>query len=79
MLAVIGLFLMLVVARLTERAYLPHATLAGRASGFFARRVIDAIAVVGWLCDRVPISTPGRVDGSRRVSTPAATPTSACV
>lgn len=54
MLGVVGLFLMLVVARLTDRAYYLHEdTLAGRASGFLARRVIDAIAFVGWLCDHL--------------------------
>ena len=68
MLGVVGLFLMLVVARLTDRAYYLHNdTLAGRASGFLARRVIDAIALIGWLCDRllpVPaMGTAAAVDG----------------
>ena len=59
MLGVIGLFLMLVIAQLADRAYLHHATLAGRASGFLARRVIDAITVVGLLCDHLPMHAPG--------------------
>ena len=72
MLGAVGLFLMVVIARLTDRAYLHHATLAGRASGFVARRVIDAIAVVGWLCDRLPMPAmrTAAVVRDREVSAP---------
>ncbi|MGH9241501.1 MAG: hypothetical protein ACRD3G_25925 [Vicinamibacterales bacterium] len=71
MLGVVGLFLMLVIARLTDRAYLQHATLAGRASGLVARRVIDAIAVVGWLCDRPPMPAMGTAAAVRSPEMPA--------
>ena len=50
----VGLFLVLVVAGLADRGYGPHPTFAGRVSGCMARRAIDAIAVVGWLVDRLP-------------------------
>jgi hypothetical protein len=55
---VLGLFLMLVVARLTEPAYYGPSTAAARIRGFAARRVIDAVAVVGWLFDRLPPHPP---------------------
>lgn len=71
MLGVVGLFLMLVIARLTDRAYLPHATLAGRASGFVARRVIDAIALIGWLCDRLPMPATEAAAAVRSPEMPA--------
>ena len=50
----VGLLLMVVVARLTEPALATHTTTATRAQGFTARRAIDAIALVGWLFDRLP-------------------------
>ena len=51
---VLGLFLMLVVARLAAPAYNAASTTAERIAGFAARRVIDGIAVVGWLFDHLP-------------------------
>ena len=71
MLGVVGLFLMLAIARLTDRAYLRHAPLAGRASGFLARRVIDAIALIGWLCDRLPMPAMGTAAAVRSPEMPA--------
>jgi hypothetical protein len=54
----LGLFLLLVIARVSGSAVNPQRTLAGRASGFVARRAIDAVAIVGWLVDRLPASAP---------------------
>jgi hypothetical protein len=50
----VGLFLVLVVARLAGPALATHTTTAGRVSGFAARRAIDAVAIVGWFFDRLP-------------------------
>ena len=50
----LGLFLLLLIARLSDSAVNPPHTLAGRVSGFLALRAIDAIAIVGWLFDRLP-------------------------
>ena len=50
----VGLFLLIVVATLADRGYGPQQTFAARVSGWLARRAIDAIAVVGWLVDRLP-------------------------
>ena len=53
-LGILGLFLMLVIARLVPRAYEPPETAADRLTSFWARRVIDGIAVIGWLADHLP-------------------------
>jgi hypothetical protein len=45
-LALVGLFLMLLVARLANHG------------GFFANRVIDGIGVIGWIADHLPLSAP---------------------
>ena len=50
----VGLFLMLLIGRLADRGYGPQQTFAQRLSGWMARRAIDALAVVGWLADRMP-------------------------
>jgi hypothetical protein len=50
----LGLFLLLLIVRLSDSAFNPQHTLAGRVSGFLARRAIDAVAIVGWLFDRLP-------------------------
>jgi hypothetical protein len=50
----VGLFLLIVVGKLADRGYGPQQTFAGRVSGCMARRAIDAIAVIGWLVDRLP-------------------------
>lgn len=63
---ILGLFLMLVVARLTDRAYPVRPSGAGRLSGFLARRAIDSIAAIGWLADRLPILGPSRHSGPSR-------------
>ena len=55
-LGLLGLFLILVVARLADRSYSVQHTVAGRLSGFVARRAIDAVAAIGWLVDRLPHS-----------------------
>lgn len=54
-LGMVGLFLVLVVARLAGPALATHTTATGRVSGFAARRAIDAVAVVGWFFDRLPV------------------------
>jgi hypothetical protein len=53
-LGIVGLFLMLVIARLAPRAYEPQQTAADRLTSFLARRVIDGIAAIGWLADHLP-------------------------
>jgi hypothetical protein len=50
----VGLFLLILVGRLAERAQRPQQTFAGRVFGWMARRAIDAVAVTGWLVDRLP-------------------------
>jgi hypothetical protein len=50
----VGLFLLIVVGRLANRGHGPQQTFAGRVSGSIARRAIDAIAVMGWIVDRLP-------------------------
>ena len=44
-------------ARLAPRAYEPQETAADRLTSFLARRVIDGIAVIGWLADHLPTPT----------------------
>jgi hypothetical protein len=53
-LGIFGLFLMLVIARLANRAYEPQQTAADRLTSFLARRVIDGIAAIGWAVDHLP-------------------------
>ena len=53
-LGVLGLFLMLVIARLAPHAYEPQQTAADRLTSFLARRVIDGIAAIGWVADHLP-------------------------
>jgi hypothetical protein len=50
----LGLFLLIVVGKLADPAYGPQQMFAARVSGCMARRAIDAIAVMGWLVDRLP-------------------------
>ena len=50
----IGLFLMLVIARLANRAYEPKQSAGDRLTSFLARRAIDGIAAIGWVADRLP-------------------------
>jgi hypothetical protein len=54
LLGVLGLFLMVVIASLANRAYGVQLTRADRLTGFLARRGIDVIAAIGWLFDRLP-------------------------
>ena len=49
----VGLFLLILVGKLAERAQGPQQTFADQVSGSLARRAIDAIAVVGWLVDHI--------------------------
>jgi hypothetical protein len=49
-LAVVGLLMMLIVARLV------NVEGSGRFSGFLARRAIDGVAAIGWLADHLPLS-----------------------
>ena len=53
-LGMLGLFLMLVVARLSNHAYEPQQAAVDRLTSFLARRVIDGIAAIGWVVDHVP-------------------------
>jgi len=53
-LGIFGLFLMLVIARLADRAYEPQQTVADRLTSFLARRAIDVVAAIGWVVDHVP-------------------------
>jgi hypothetical protein len=55
-LGLLGLFLMMVVAKLADRDYAVQRTLAERVSGFVALRAIDGVAAIGWLVDRLPHS-----------------------
>ncbi len=55
-LGTLGLFLMLVIARLASHAYEPQRTAADRLTSFVARRVIDGIALIGWVVDHLPES-----------------------
>ena len=50
----VGLFLLIVVGTLADRGYGPQGTFACQVSGRIARGAIDAIAVMGWLVDRLP-------------------------
>jgi len=49
----VGLFLLIVVGKLADQGYGPQRTFTSRVSGSMARRAIDAIAVIGWLVDRL--------------------------
>ena len=52
-----GLVLLLLIGRLSDSAVNPDHTFAGRVSGSLARRAMDAVAIVGWLFDRLPAPT----------------------
>jgi hypothetical protein len=68
----VGLFLLLVVSKLTDVADRPQETLADRVSGWIARRGIDLVAAIGWLADRLPeprrVTSPVPSTGLRRQS-----------
>jgi hypothetical protein len=53
-LGLVGLFLMLVVARTAGPAFAEHPTPFHRAIGFASRRAIDIVGGIGWLFDRLP-------------------------
>ena len=53
-LGTLGLFLMLVIARLAPCAYEAQETAGDRLASFLSRRVIDGIAAIGWLADHLP-------------------------
>jgi hypothetical protein len=57
-LGMLGLFLMLVIARLANHAYEAQGTVADRLTSFLARRVIDGIAAIGWVADHLPAAGP---------------------
>ena len=57
-LGIVGLFLMLAIARLSHHAYEPQQTPADRLTSFLARRLIDGIAAIGWVVDHVPAPSP---------------------
>jgi hypothetical protein len=64
-LGVLGLFLLAVVIWLADREDSTHQTAIGRLTAFLARRAIDAVAVIGWLVDRLPLpATCGIASGS---------------
>jgi hypothetical protein len=54
----LGLFLLILIAVLSDSADNPRRTFAGHVSGFLARRAIDAVAVVGCVVDRLPAPAP---------------------
>lgn len=58
----IGLLLLVVVANLAKRGDGRQRTFADHVSAWMARRAIDAIAVIGWLVDRLfpPAVVPRR-------------------
>jgi len=67
MVGMLGLFLMLVIARLANRGYSAQPASGTRSDllrasggfpGFLARRGIDGIAVFGWIADHLPPSAP---------------------
>jgi hypothetical protein len=64
LLGLLGLFLMLVIARLAIRAYEVQGTRAGRLTSFLARRAIDGIAAIGWLADRLPLPAAPKMSGA---------------
>jgi hypothetical protein len=78
----VGWFLVLLVARLADRGYGPQQTRADQLSGCLARRAIDAIAVVGWLIDRLssaersssPVPPPAGLERRRATSSAAGQP-----
>jgi hypothetical protein len=53
-LGLVGLFLMLLVARAAGPAFGEHSTPFSRALGFASRRAIDVVGGIGWLFDRLP-------------------------
>ena len=53
-LGLLGLFLMLVIARLANHAYEPQQSAGDRLTSFLARRTIDGIAAIGWVADHLP-------------------------
>jgi hypothetical protein len=55
-LPMLGLFLMLMVARLAVHGYSVQQERARGLTGFLARRAIDGIAAMGWMADRLPRS-----------------------
>ena len=57
-LGMLGLFLMLVIARLANHAYEAQETVADRLTSFLARRAIDGIAAIGWVADHLPAAAP---------------------
>lgn len=65
-LGVAGLFLMLIVARLAERAYSTPQTVAGYVAAFLARRAIDGVAAIGWVVDRLPLPDSGNAGAHAR-------------
>ena len=57
-LGLLGLFLMLVIARLASHAYEPQQSAGDRLTSFLARRTIDGIAAIGWVADHLPPAVP---------------------
>jgi hypothetical protein len=55
-----GLLLILLVAKSATYAFPSQQTPGSSARAFLARRVIDGIAIVGWMVDRLSDWTPGR-------------------
>ena len=55
----LGLFLVVLIATLSDSADNPRRTFAGHVSGVLARRVIDTVALVGWF--RRPAARAGAV------------------
>ena len=62
-LGLLGLFLMLVIARLADCAYGVQRASTGRLTSFLARRAIDGVAAIGWLADRLPVPAVPKMSG----------------
>jgi hypothetical protein len=69
-LGTLGLFLLLLLAKLAPGAYGPHRTVRQRLRSALARRAIDGLAAIGWLADRLP----GGPAPLRNVAPPMPTP-----
>lgn len=66
LLGTVGLFLLLLLGKLVPLAAESPRTARQRAQSLLARRAIDAIAMIGWLADRLPQERSAH----QRVSTP---------
>lgn len=52
-LGILGLVLILLVAKLAEYSHPSHQVHSHRAQAFLAKRAIDGVALIGWIVDRL--------------------------